>query len=166
MEENLVLEKICSHNEVKDAQLKIQNGRLTALIVPMDYHEEKNIMLQQSIKKFLASSIPYSQFPSDFIFCKELQVGPEEKTETQREVFSSEDRVIQSLNDMWCQALEINKTDNENSFISLGGDSIKAMAVIMEVEKVFGIDISFQEFFKFSNFIEFRDFVLKNLPSV
>lgn len=163
MEKSQILEKICEHNEVKDAQLKIQNGKLTAFIVPMNYCDDKDEELQQSIKRFLASSIPYSQLPSNFIFCNEFQVGQEANTQTEEDLSFNEDKVIQTLNYIWCQSLEIRSADTENTFVALGGNSIKAMALIVEVEKQFGIDISFQEFFKFSNLTEFRNFVIKKL---
>jgi len=174
MDKNEIIQRLCAHEYVKRASIKDQNGKLIALVEPASFLDEEDVKLKQVFKKYLASHIPYSHLPTEFIFYKELPA--EQDTESMSEdskekaveedlvnIPLSRDKTIESLNNMWCRALELKEVDIKNSFIALGGDSLRAMTIISEIQKNFDVDISFQQFFKFSNLPELRDYVLENI---
>lgn len=174
MEKIEILKKLCAHEKVKKANLKEHDGKLIALVEPSHFLDEEDIELKQSIKKYLASHIPYSYLPSEYIFYKELlpdqnlEDKPDASKEEnlKKEVFNvhlSRDKILEFLNNMWCAALEIKEVDQKNSFIALGGDSLKAMTIILEIQKKFDVDISFQQFFKFSSLAELKEYILENI---
>lgn len=170
MEKIEILKKLCAHEKVKKASLKEHEGKLIALVEPSHFLDEEDIELKQSIKKYLASHIPYSHLPSEYIFYKELfpdqnlehKLDASKEEELKKEEFSR-DKILETLNNMWCAALEIKEVDQKNSFIALGGDSLKAMIIILEIQKKFDVDISFQQFFKFSSLAELKEYVLENV---
>lgn len=55
--------------------------------------------------------------------------------------------ISESLAEMWRRILDTEATDS-NSFFDLGGDSIKLIALLSEIEEMFGVEIDVEDFLK------------------
>ncbi|WP_349409514.1 amino acid adenylation domain-containing protein [Pseudalkalibacillus sp. SCS-8] len=69
------------------------------------------------------------------------------------------------LADLWKNTLKLNKAGVKDNFFSMGGHSLKAMELIMQIAKIFRVDISFKYFFGHPTIHELADYITRSQKS-
>lgn len=67
------------------------------------------------------------------------------------------------MKEIWSEILDGKEFNLNNNFFNLGGDSLKMMKVITEIQKRYGLEISVHDFVKLENIRELSNFILKNI---
>lgn len=65
-----------------------------------------------------------------------------------RRKISPQNNIEENLKDIWEELLDVTNISIEESFFSLGGNSIKVMKLISLIKKTFNVDLSFQSIFR------------------
>ncbi len=111
------------------------------------------------LRKFLEQRIPNYMVPSAFVFLESLPFTPNGKVDrtalpeptAARPVLETpfvipRDDQEQVLADIWSEILGINELGVHDNFFDLGGTSILAMQLVFRLERIFGANLSLQEF--------------------
>lgn len=105
------------------------------------------------LKSFLANRIPVYAIPSSFNLITEYPLNDNGKIDGKAllELYFSRqlDQSVlveqDSLTKLWCKVLKTNYIDPDKTFFENGGGSLKAISMILEVERMFNIPIPLEE---------------------
>lgn len=164
--ENIIL----THEKIKKVVVltKYNQQNYTGIYVffVSDYND-----LTAELHDFLADELPPSLLPSYYIPVDSIpyiengsidtkklfdKVSQKDKDQFQAPISEIERKLIE----IWAKELEIDKNDinTDTNYFDIGGNSIKAIQIIPELKKVFGVDISLIDFIEKST--------LKNVASL
>ncbi len=106
------------------------------------------------LRSFLLESIPAYMIPSVFVFLPELPLTTTMKVDRKAlpppdwsQVTTSvlyaapEDEVEQKLALIWQRVLSLERVGVDDSWFDIGGDSLSAMVLFLEVEKALGVEL-------------------------
>ena len=138
------------------------------------YIISEDIFDEEEIRKFLSLSLPEYMVPQYYERISSIPVninGKVDKKKLQKPETKSKDNIVLPRTEMeknvsmiWEEVLNISPISVKDSFMNLGGDSIKMVKVLSEMTKILGIKISFKEFIK-ENSIEKISFLLERKTS-
>jgi len=120
------------------------------------------------LREFLEKTLPQYSIPSFFFYVTEFPLNTVGKIDTeillksmelQNPKLESVDEV-DSLKIIWSQILKLKSISDETNFFESGGDSLAALSLIWEVEKVYKIRISTSYLNHNPNFKDFKDNLL------
>lgn len=139
------------------SQADIDNPYLVAYIVTADSHHST----AQELNDFLRDRLPDYMVPVHFIFLDKLPLNANGKIDKKKLPNPNLDRqtfehdVIQPRNatelrlaQIWAQELQLETIGVTDSFFELGGNSLLAASMLIEVEDVFGRAVSLGSFFQ------------------
>ena len=163
------IETILSQNSaVKEAivipqEYEAGDKRLIAYIVPRNPQPPTN----KELKDFLQSRLPEYMIPSGFVILDTLPLTPNDKVDRralpkpdktnlnlEEEYLSARNEVEQKLVALWEQVFSIQPIGIKDNFFSLGGNSLMATSMVVEIEKIFNKKLSQAIFFKASTIEE------------
>lgn len=145
--------------KAKVAINKSYNGdkSLTAHIVA----KEKSSEYIENLKEYLYKKLPYYAVPEKVISvdCFEVNNNAENNTnifntylfenvETCNNYTENESNIINKLINIWRTILGVDEIDINDNFFVIGGDSLKAVKVILKMREEFGLSIAPEIFFK------------------
>ncbi len=156
------------HSAVKEAivipqEYEAGDKRLIAYIVPRNAQPPGN----KELKDFLKNRLPQYMIPSGFVILEALPLTPNDKVDRralpkpdktnlnlEEEYLSARNDVEQKLVKLWEQVFGIQPIGIKDNFFSLGGNSLMATSMVVEIEKIFDKKLSQGIFFKASTIEE------------
>ena len=112
----------------------------------------------EGLRASLAAKLPAYMVPSFFIKLNEMPLTangkvnrkalPEPQDEAMTAYVAPRNELEERLAQIWCQVLEREKVGIDHNFFDLGGHSLKAMAVVLQVHKELGINLPLEEMFQ------------------
>lgn len=156
--------QLLKHPQIKEAvvsakQDQQENTRLYAYISFVKQVGEPGLDTAQ-IRRFLEDRLPVSAIPSYFIPVEKIPLTPNGKIDRkaleQLEVkgdsavgyIAPRNQTEKILVEMWQELLEIEKIGIKDSFFSLGGDSIKALHLLNDVNQEFNLDFQVADLYE------------------
>ncbi len=90
-----------------------------------------------------------------------VAIEEEEIVET-REPFSNAGTVLAQLQRLWIQFFSLSEVTPDQDFFDLGGDSLQALTMIARIQKLFGVSVPVDEFFKHTRISALARFIEHN----
>ncbi|UCH93956.1 MAG: amino acid adenylation domain-containing protein [Candidatus Aminicenantes bacterium] len=124
---------------------------------------------QQELKGYLADKLPEYMIPTYFVTVDRLPLTPngklnrkllpkpEIKIETR--YAPPRDVLERQLIEIWEKELNITPVGINDNFFDVGGHSLKAMGVINQIHKTFGVEITIQDFFRSPFIVDVARFI-------
>lgn len=148
----------------------LESSQIVAFVVQKGI----NLVSAEEIREKLLNKLPYYMVPSKILNIDQVPVNHNSKVdyvELQRWIPSeSKEKEISSDNytdtqkivwDIWRKVLNLDTISIHDNFFELGGHSILVMQVIRELRDIFGVTISFQEFYLYPT-IDLIDRIIKD----
>ena len=133
--------------------------RLIAYIVPRNSKPPTSLEL----KDFLKTTLPDYMIPSGFVILDALPLTPNDKVDRKalpipdktnlnldQEYLSANNDIQQKLVTLWEEAFGIHPIGIKDDFFSLGGNSLMATSMVVQIEKLFDKKLSQSVFFQAS----------------
>lgn len=122
--------------------------RLVAYVTPSDDH----LLIVRDIKARLRQSLPDYMVPAAIVVVDLIPLTPSGKADRRslpqptthemgEEFVAPSTTIEKDLANIWCGALGLEPIGIENNFFDLGGSSLLAVQVLIQVEKRFGLDL-------------------------
>lgn len=139
------------------AQADTENPYLAAYIVTANSHRPT----AQELASFLRDKLPEYMVPAHFVFLEELPLNANGKIDKKKlpepnlnhqtfehDVIQPRNETELKLTQIWRQDLQLELIGVTDSFFELGGNSLLAASMLIEVENVFGRAVSLGSFFQ------------------
>ncbi len=152
---------LCKHPNVKDVVVTAREDmfgqkRIVAYVIPKDEH----LFRLDEIRAYAANKLPEFMVPAQIIKLKELPKTPNNKID-RKALNSSENEqfeyrtnfeppiteIEEALAQIWAEALGLEKVGRNENFFSLGGDSLTACGIILNIRRACNIDLPLQSIF-------------------
>lgn len=174
MELNKIEQLLNNYKMIKQSKVLVaENGQSKSIEVYVKLNDSEvyntNTAAQQ-IRRYLAVNLPLSLLPtrieivtgpSKMFDENESDLYPEECSSELVEPGSNHDNIESHLIEIWRNVLNYNQIGLNDNFIDIGGDSLKATAIISQIKKRLKIEITFREFFEFPNINLLKELIQK-----
>lgn len=124
------------------------------------YFTSKEDVLISEIQGYLFNKLPKYMIPSKFIKLQRMPLNHSGKVDKEllvnnkNEIENGFNKIIiqpktdieKQIFNIWKKSLNTNSISIDDNFFTIGGHSLKAMHMLNELEKAFGIEISFSDF--------------------
>jgi amino acid adenylation domain-containing protein len=148
------------HNSIDDVVvlLKEEDAQHKYLCA---YYTAKQEIAAEELRQFLKLSLPGYMIPAYFFFLQQFPLTANAKIDvkallqldTPRETVtaagSPKDILEEKMSNVWQDALGVKAVGVKDSFFALGGDSIKALRLVYDVNEAFGSSLKLMDIFKF-----------------
>lgn len=155
--------------EIESILLEIDGIKEIAVTIDKDksdnnciyaYYVSDKELLNEEIRRKIAKKLPHYMIPSYFIHMRNLPLSPngkldekalpklENKNRSVSHSFLSTNKVDRKLKTAWKQILQIDRVGKKDDFFELGGDSLKAIALISQLYKDLYVSLSIQDIFE------------------
>jgi len=133
------------------------------------YYTEAEPLNQSELRELIRSRLPDYMMPAYFIRMAQLPLSLNGKVD-RRALPKPEELVItnyvepatsteKGLAEIWGEVLGLGRVGANNSFMEIGGDSLKAIRVNARIYKVFGVEVPVRDFFSRPTVRELARFV-------
>lgn len=124
------------------------------------YYTGKAEIAKHELSKFLRQALPDYMVPSHFFYMEQFPLTTNAKIDTKallqleipREtvvVESPRDILEEKMTNVWQDALGVPPIGVTDNFFALGGDSIKALRLVYDVNEAFGANLKLMDIFKY-----------------
>ena len=167
-------ETLVSIDAVKSAVVIGHNDSLIAFVLLENYEEVDGAILKEW-KNYLANHLPEYFVPHDIQILEELPITPNGKLDrnallnsytlkintnsSYTEPRNNEEKLVTSI---WKETLGLDKIDIFSDFFEMGGHSIKAVKVMIEIEKLTGKRFPLSVLFEYSTVEKFAKLLNTN----
>lgn len=162
------IEKVLNgHPLIKQVVAKAEFNQLNeAFIVAYLVSERQEMNLLAKIRAFMQEHVPQYMIPSQFIHLEVMPLTQSGKVDRkqlqasagevlcveQEEVIPCDMQVSRELEDIWKTLLQVKEVKKNDDFFQLGGHSLLAIRFVARIRKTFGVEISLNELFEYSEF--------------
>jgi fengycin family lipopeptide synthetase A len=162
--------RIQSHPSVKDVVVVGTTHNNNSILCA--YYVTDAPVPKSELREYLLQVLPDYMVPSYFLAMDALPqtsngkvnrkaLPPPDYEEVTEEEYLAPDNPTESeLVESWCRLLEITKVGVNENFFHIGGDSLRAIALITEVRKSFQIEMSVRDVFKLQNIRDMAAYVM------
>ncbi|RAM50564.1 MAG: non-ribosomal peptide synthetase [Hapalosiphonaceae cyanobacterium JJU2] len=131
-----------------------ENQRLVAYIVRKD-----NSLTQSELRQFLQKKLPVYMIPSAFVMLSDLPLNPSGKIDIKKLPLPDETSIVKStylpprnqtesiLANIWQQVLQVSNIGVYDNFFDLGGHSLKAIALVSQIQEKLALPFQLKEVF-------------------
>ncbi|HYC29873.1 MAG TPA: condensation domain-containing protein, partial [Chitinophagaceae bacterium] len=148
------------HNTIEDVLvlLKEEDAQHKYLCA---YYTAKQEILADELRQFLKRSLPDYMIPSYFFCLQQFPLTTNAKIDTKALLQLSTPRqtvtavgspkgiLEERMSQVWQDALGVKAVGVKDNFFALGGDSIKALRLVYDVNEAFGSNLKLMDIFKF-----------------
>lgn len=159
-----------SHPAIYDCHIDVKETAESKQIVAF-YRAAQPISLA-TLKTHLKSQLPYYMVPTAYIFVKEYPRTPNGKIDTRR-LLTFVDKQAgdkshfvppqtareKQIAEMWQNLLNVKQVGLHDDFFDLGGHSILAIEMLIQVREAFGVEISPNELFQKGTIAQICDLI-------
>ncbi|MFP4499142.1 MAG: condensation domain-containing protein, partial [Vulcanimicrobiota bacterium] len=111
---------------------------------------------REQLAKFLSKELPEYMTPQFFIQLDTMPLTPNGKVdrkalpepELEREIVEPVNSTESKLVSIWKDILQLSQVSTEDDFFAIGGHSLKAVNLQAKIEKIFGVEVTFNQIFK------------------
>ncbi|MBS9394662.1 MAG: amino acid adenylation domain-containing protein [Dolichospermum sp. LBC05a] len=148
-----------------------ENQRLVAYVV------RKNSSLTPSeLRRFLQQKLPAYMIPSAFVVLSELPLNPNGKIDRQKLPQPDETSIVELpylpprnsseriLVSIWQQVLQVSKVGVNDNFFDLGGHSLKAIALVNQIQEKLGLSFQIKQVFLHPTIAEQAELLTASTP--
>jgi amino acid adenylation domain-containing protein len=147
------------HNAIDDVLVLLKEEDKNKYLCA--YYTAKQEIKADEFRKFLHRSLPDYMVPSYFFFLQQFPLTTNAKIDTKallqlstpRETAiitgSPKDILEERMSRVWQDALSVKAVGVKDNFFALGGDSIKALRLVYDVNEAFGSGLKLMDIFKF-----------------
>lgn len=126
------------------------------------------------IRNYLIDKLPQYMVPSFYTQIEEIPLKDNGKVDTNKLRQLSEmdysfddyqaprNQTEAKLANVWKNILQLDKVSNRDNFFSMGGHSLKAMEIIMQIGKEFRVDVPFKYFFEHPTILGLSEYILRS----
>ena len=135
-----------------------EEGGLKTLVGYLKVDDQHQIE-SSTLQKHLQANLPPYMIPSFFIFMDSFPLNsngkidrkrlPRPHTEAQISYLSPETPMEIQMAEVWCQILNLEQVGLTHNFFESGGDSLKAMRLISQIKKQYGLLVSIRMLFDY-----------------
>ncbi|NIM15674.1 MAG: amino acid adenylation domain-containing protein [Candidatus Aminicenantes bacterium] len=121
------------------------------------YYASNHELDVKGLREYIAKELPSYMIPSYFVHLEKIPLTPNGKIDRKalpdisgiivNEFIEPRNELEKELVDIWRKALEIEKVGINSSFFELGGDSIRAIRLISQLNKQLDTDISIADLY-------------------
>ena len=162
--------RLMMHESVKSAVVKGINeqdsiGYLCAYIIPGDGYDE------HQLRAYLSQYLPEYMIPSYFVTLDRFPMTVNDKVDRNAlplpgvilaEYVPPADECESELAAIWAEALGVERVGVLDEFASLGGDSLKAIMIVMGINKRWGTNVAAKDVFNTKNVRELAGLIRKS----
>jgi len=145
------------------AVIALEDARATSRIAAYVVLDPAADLSDQDIRRRLAARLPRYMVPSTICFLESLPITNNGKLD--RTALAAQDRpgkaarhdsqfeansVLQALAAMWAEVLEATPSSGSDDFFEMGGDSLRMMRLVAQVEARWGADVGIRSLFEHS----------------
>jgi amino acid adenylation domain-containing protein/thioester reductase-like protein len=179
IEVNLSQHPVVKNSVVIVREDEVGSKHLVAYIVADSNQFTKNEReLSQQLRSFLKEKLPACMLPSAFVFLDALPLTPSGKVDRRslptvdlstsvpsESLVSPRTPIEKQLTELWSQVLRTGPIGIYDSFFDFGGDSLRAIQLIVKVRETFQIDLPIVALFDAPAVAQFVEFVLAAINS-
>lgn len=135
--------------------------KIIAYIVPAQGYKENVNITSTILKEFLQTKLPQYMIPAIFMFIDDIPLTANQKVDRKmlpipkfKENVIKEsdpennDPIKKTINDICCRLLEIEEINDTSNFFELGGDSLLAYQIIVQIEAELNIKVPISALYK------------------
>lgn len=160
--------QILKQEQIQKACVILQDGILSAFVKSDSFNESE-------VKKYLADQLPEYMRPNRWVLVDDFPLNPNGKinkkelihlapNEVQRKYFPPRNIMETLLVDIWCNVLNQERIGIEDNFFDLGGHSLKATQIVLQVFKQLQVSVGLKDLVNNPTIKQFSE-VLKQAAS-
>ena len=143
-----------NHGEIEEAVVTVDKGKFTERLVAWVVRKPETETDVPELRQYIKKSLPDYMVPSVFVFLKQLPLNLNGKIDLASLSFDAAERSSGTGNykgprnqlesiiaDIWCEILEEEKIGIHDDFLDIGGDSIQAGLISLEIRDRFNVEI-------------------------
>ena len=156
--------KILESKIFAQAELLISDKKIIAFIVP-----KENVISPAAFKNSLVQSLPQYMVPKCFVEVSEIPFGKsgkvdfkkleslfqdyKQKNENNHVITEPQNDLEYKIRSVWAKVLKVDDSDlcTNESFFELGGDSLNAVELSIELSKALDVKVDVAKIFQYSN---------------
>jgi amino acid adenylation domain-containing protein len=167
---------LCDYPDVKECLVtasKDANGDayLVAYLI-----EDSNVEIEK-LTKYLSNKIPEYMIPTSFVKLKEFPLNSNGKIDrkqlpspniitTYKDMVQPSTKLEQKIFNIWSTVLGIKTFSIHDTFVSLGGHSLKAMQVLIGISNELNLDLNLSDLFKYNSVKDLAQFIENNKADI
>ena len=164
---------IMSINEISKSVTICDNQKLISFFISNTHNLDINF-----IKETISKKLPTYMVPVKFIRVNEFPMSANGKVdlkaltkmvsfdEEEKNIIMPKNEIEQKLYDIFCNLLDMKNISTDESFFNLGGDSLSAIKLVVEIYNTFNKDITIKDVFNHSTILELYNIIVSNNTSV
>ena len=126
------------------------------------------------LRNYLIDKLPQYMVPSFYTQVEEIPLKNNGKVDTNKlrqmsgtdysfdDYQAPRNQTEAKLTSIWKNILQLDKVSNRENFFSMGGHSLKAMEIIMQIGKEFRVDVPFKYFFEHPTILGLSEYILRS----
>ena len=143
-----------THMEVDEAVVTVDKGKFTERLIAWVVRKLEAETDIPELRQYIKKSLPGYMVPSVFIFMNRLPLNANGKIDRETLSFDSEERAAETrdykgprnqlesiIADIWQKMLDMEKVGIHDDFLDIGGDSIQAGLISLEIRDRFNVEI-------------------------
>ncbi|CAC9975505.1 non-ribosomal peptide synthetase [Flavobacterium panici] len=158
-----------SFKGIKDVVVSLREIENNKTLVA--YYVAEEMIIKSELKDFLIDRLPFSMIPSHYMQLDKLPLSPTGKldrrllpdVEKKEKIYEAPSNEIETqLVLIWSELLqiEIEKINVNDGFFELGGNSLKAIALVNTVSKMLSVKITLKEIFTKQSIREIANYII------
>ncbi|MEH2155518.1 amino acid adenylation domain-containing protein [Nostoc sp.] len=165
-----------THPQVEQTVVVLQtdtaeNERLVAYVA-----KKYSSLTPSELRRFLQQKLPAYMIPSAFVVLPELPLNPNGKIDRQKLPQPDEASIVKSrylpprnslesiLANIWQQVLQVSKVGVNDNFFDLGGHSLKAIALVNQIQEKLGLSFQIKQTFLLPTIAEQAELLSASMP--
>ncbi|WP_335871246.1 amino acid adenylation domain-containing protein [Bacillus sp. 2205SS5-2] len=156
--------------EVRDAIVIVRHDKKHQLYL-CGYVVPKQVVTEQSLKERLKDILPGFMIPDRLVMIETFPLSPNgkldrkqlpepEEIESNHEYVAPQNEIEQTLGELWKEELEVEQISIHDNFFYLGGNSLKAIHLKLNIQKILQVNVPLQVIFEHSTIKSLANYII------
>jgi len=170
IEINEIEKEVLQIEEINDVAIIVHTNTESNLSDLICYYESKSNIDAKELKRILAQSLNANTIPAYFIQLEQFPLNTNGKLDKKKlplpeDLYITDDfepctgATEKKLESIWTEVLGRERFGRNESFMEVGGQSLKAIQIVSRVYKVFGAEISIRDVFEYQKIAELAAYI-------